>query len=69
MGKITRTAHVAHDKGCRRSGLLRYIMAASNRTAGGDRGGRRGRDLYRMVVHRTGFYQTRFPDHIMRSVH
>lgn len=57
MGKIARTVHVAHDKGQQPGGLLHYVTAASNQTAKGYRRGVRGRDLYRLAVHRTGVYR------------
>ncbi len=68
MGKITRTVHVAHDKGHLLGGLLHYVMAASNHVAKGYRRGVRGRDLYRLAVHRTGVYQSRFADYIIADV-
>ncbi len=68
MGKITRTVHVAHDKGHLLGGLLHYVMAASNHAAKGYRRGVRGRDLYRLAVHRTGVYQSRFADYIIADV-
>ena len=68
MVKITRTVHVAHDKGHLLGGLLHYITAASNHTAKGYRRGVRGRELYRLAVHRTGVYQARFADYIIVDV-
>ena len=69
MGKIVRTIHVAHRNGHLLGGLLHYIMAASNHAARGYRSGARGKELYRMAVHRTGVYQSRFADYIIRNVH
>lgn len=60
---------MAHGRGCPLAGLLHHIMAASNRTAEGYRGGVRCKDLYRVAVHRTGVYQSRFAGYIIRSVH
>ena len=68
MVKITRTVHVAHDMGHLLGGLLHYIMAASNHAAKGYRRGVRGRELYRLAVHRTGVYQARFAAYIIVDV-
>ncbi len=69
MGKIRRTVHVSHDMGRLLGGLLHYVAAASNHAAGGYRRGVRGKELYQMAVHRTGVYQTRFADYIIREIH
>ncbi len=69
MGKIRRTVHVPHDKGHLLGGLLHYVVAASNHAARGYRAGARGKGLYRMAAHRTGIYQTRFADYIIREIH
>ena len=69
MGKIRRTVHVPHDKGRLLGGLLHYAVAASNHAARGYRAGARGKELYRMAAHRTGVYQTRFADYIIREIH
>ncbi len=50
-------------------GLLHYVNAASNHTAKGYRRGVRGKELYRMAIHRTGIYQSRFADYIIRDVY
>ena len=68
MGKITRTVHVAHDRGQSLGGLLHYIAAASNHAAKGYRRGARGKELYRLTVHRTGVYRAGFADYIMADV-
>ena len=68
MGKIRRTVHASHDKGRLLGGLLHYVAAASNHTSKGYRRDARGKDLYRMAAHRTGIYQTRFAEYIVRDV-
>ena len=69
MGTIVRTIHVAHRNGRLLGGLLHYVNAASNHAANGYRSGVRGKELYRMAIHRTGIYQSRFADHIIRDVY
>ena len=69
MGTIVRTIHVAHRNGRLLGGLLHYVNAASNHTAKGYRSGVRGKELYRMAIHRTGIYQSRFADYIIRDVY
>ena len=68
MVKITRTVHVAHDKGHLLGGLLHYITVASNHAAKGYRRGIRGRELYNLATHRTKVYQARFADYIIVDV-
>ena len=69
MVKIRRTVHVKHDNGHLLGGLLHYVSAASNHAAKGYRRGVRGKELYHMSVHRTGVYQSRFADYIVREIH
>ena len=68
MAKIVRTIPIRHDKAQLLGGLLHYTQAASNHTGKAYRRGVRGKDLYRMAVHRTGVYQSRFADYIIRDV-
>ncbi|MBI1657545.1 MAG: transposase [Thaumarchaeota archaeon] len=68
MGMIRRTVHVKHDNGHLLGGLLHYISAASNHASRGYRKGVRGKELYRMTVHHTGVYQSRFADYIIREI-
>ena len=68
MVKIRRTVHVKHDNGHLLGGLLHYVLAASNHAAKGYRMGVRGKELYHMAVHRTGVYQTRFADYVVREI-
>lgn len=68
MGKITRSIPVAHSDGPRLGGLLHYVQAASNHTGREYRRGVRGRGLRRAAMHRTGVYQTRFGDYIIRDI-
>ena len=69
MGRIVRAIRVGHGNGRLLGGLLHYVTAASNNVARGYHSGRRGRELYRMAVHRTGIYQSRFADYITRNIH
>ena len=69
MGTIVRTIHVAHRNGRLLGGLLHYVNAASNHTARGYRRGVRGKELYRMAIHRTGICQSRFADYMIRDVY
>lgn len=68
MGKVTRSIPVAHSNGQKLGGLLHYIQAASNHTGREYRRGVRGRELLRAAVHRTGVYQARYADYIIRDV-
>lgn len=68
MGKITRSIPVAHSNGQKLGGLLHYVQAASNHTGREYRRGVRGKELLRAAVHRTGVYQTRYADYIIRDV-
>ena len=68
MGKITRSIPVVHSNGHKLGGLLHYIQAASNHTGREYRRGVRGKELRRAALHRTGVYQTRFAEYIVRDV-
>jgi hypothetical protein len=68
MCKITHSVPIAHSNGHKLGGLLHYIQAASNHTGREYRRGVRGKGLRRAALHRTGVYQTRFADYIVRDV-
>ena len=68
MGKITRSIPVAHSNGQNLGGLLHYVQAASNHTGREYRRGVREKGLRRAALHRTGVYQTRYAEHIVRDV-